>query len=103
MKSAGFNPKARWDRHIPEQKAPEVDPDCLSEKIDVLVLFKTGKAYPQSFNWNNKTYHVQRLNYNWQEHSGAQTISYFAVVCGSDTYQISFNNASFGWRLEKIL
>ncbi|MCX5714247.1 MAG: hypothetical protein NT033_05460 [Candidatus Omnitrophica bacterium] len=102
MKSAGFNPKARWDRHIPEDSQRH-DADSLSAKIEVLALFKAGKIYPQSFNWNNKTYPVQRVTYNWQERCGTQIINYFALACGDDLYQVSFNNTSFGWRLEKIL
>ncbi len=114
MKSAGFNPKARWDRHIPAQEAPhprnsalrgvpEADSDCLSAKIEVLALFKAGKIYPQSFNWNNKIYQVQRITYNWQERCGTQIINYFTIACGDDLYQISFNNTSLGWRFNKII
>jgi len=30
-------------------------------------------------------------------------VSYFSVACGEDLYQVSFNNTSFGWRLDKII
>ncbi|MCX5698027.1 MAG: hypothetical protein NTU54_08715 [Candidatus Omnitrophica bacterium] len=130
MKSAGFNPKARWDLHIPAQEAPhprnssprgehwpksylgqvpylrgvpEADPDSLNAKIEVFALFKAGKIYPQSFNWNNKTYQVQRVTYNWQERCGNQVINYFTLACGNDLYQVSFNNTSLGWSLNKII
>lgn len=102
MPSSGFNPKARWDRHIPET-SPEPSSEALNEKIEVLAWFKAGKIYPQSFSWNNKTYQVQRITYNWQERHGQEVINFFSVACGNDLYQVSFNNSSLGWRLEKVI
>jgi hypothetical protein len=103
MKHAGFNPKARWDRHVPAQEAPEAPEPEREEVIEVLALFRAGEAHPQSFSWNGKTYPISRTTYHWKEHRGSALISYFTVSTGCDLYQISFNNSTFGWRLEKIL
>lgn len=102
MKHSSFNPKARWDRHIPETEA-EPQHELLNEAIEVLALFKGGKIYPQEFNWHNKPYRISSITYHWQERTGQAMISYFSVACGNDLYQISFNNAFFGWRLDKII
>ena len=102
MKHSSFNPKARWDRHIPEtESAPHNAP--LDETIEALALFKAGKIYPREFNWHNRQYHISRITYNWQERSGSAVVHYFSVACGDDLYQLSFNNTSLGWRLDKIL
>ena len=102
MKHSGFNPQARWDRHIPETSDSH-DPKQLNEKIQVLAWFKNAKIYPRRFIWNNKIYKVKDITYNWQERHGQEIISCFSVDTGSDLYQISFNNTSYGWRIDKII
>lgn len=103
MRPAGFNPKARWDRHIPEDDNQSQDSDQLDEKIEVLAYFKCGKIYPRSFIWNQQEYKIKQITYNWQERQGQVIISYFSVNTGLDLYQISFNNKSLGWRMNKII
>lgn len=102
MKQSGFNPQARWDRHTPETgSSPE--PEGLEEVIEVLALFKGGQILPQQFTWKGKPYDISRITYHWKEHQGHGLISFFTVSTGCDLYQLSFNNMSFGWRLEKVI
>lgn len=98
MKQSGFSPKARWDRQLPAVRNEE-----LNEKIQVSATFNGGKIYPHSFIWNNQTYEIKEITYNWQERKGSETINYFSVSTGPDLYQISFNSSSLGWRIDKIL
>jgi len=102
MNQSSFSPKARWDRHIPED-SDVAAPGCLNEKINCLALFKAAKIQPQKFTWRNRDYEIKTINYNWQERRGQEIINYFSVSTGTDAYQISFNNTSFGWRLDKVL
>jgi len=102
MKQQGFNPKARWDRHIPETDT-SFTPDALNEKIQVLAWFRNAKIYPRIFIWNNKKYKIKRVNYNWQERAGSETISYFSVSTSTDAYQISFHNTGYSWKIDKII
>jgi hypothetical protein len=102
MHQSGFNPKARWDRHIPED-SDSATPESLSEKIECLALFRGAKILPQKFTWRNRDYEIKTVNYNWQERRGQEIINYFSVSTGIDCYQISFNNTTFGWRLDKII
>ena len=102
MKNSGVSPKARWDRHVPETGGGPVD-EALDALIEVTAHFKHGKIYPQRFLWNQKEYPVDRITYNWQERQGQALISYFSVASAEELYQISFNNTSFGWRLDKII
>ena len=101
MRPAGFNPKARWDRRIPQSPGQNLDPACINERIEVLALFRAGKIYPRLFIWNNKKYKVREITYNWRERQGQEVINYFSVATRADLYQISFNNTSLGWRLDK--
>ncbi len=96
-----FNPKSRWDRHIPDNNNNL--PASLDEKIEVLAWFRKGKAYPQVFTWEKIEYKIETITYTWQERRGQDTISYFSVSTGIDLYQISFNSTSLSWRLDKII
>ncbi|RKY30092.1 MAG: hypothetical protein DRP74_07670 [Candidatus Omnitrophota bacterium] len=99
MKHSGFNPHARWDRDVPI----ETGSAFLNQKIEVLAFFKGGKIYPRFFIWNNKKYKIKTITYNWQERQGKETINYFSVSTGAELYQISLNNTSLGWRLDKLI
>jgi len=101
MKNSGFNPKARWDRHIPE--TDDYTPEWLNEKIDVLAFFKAAKIYPRAFTWNNKRYRVKNITYNWQERRGQELISFFSVRTRANLSQISFNNTTYSWRIDKVI
>ena len=98
---SSFNPKARWDRHIPE--TDDYTPEWLNETIDVLAFFKAAKLHPRAFLWKNRLYKIKNVTYAWQERRGQELISYFSVRTRSNLYQISFNNTSFGWRIDKII
>lgn len=102
MKQSGFNPKARWDRHIPETSDGN-RPEDFNEKIEVLAWFCGGKIQPQAFIWNKKEYKIEKITYHWHERSGTEQIIYFSVSTGCDLYQISFNNTSYSWHLDKIM
>jgi hypothetical protein len=101
MNQNSFNPKARWDRFEPGETA--FDPDILNERIEVLALFKGAKIFPKSFAWNNKEYVIERITYNWQERIGQALINYFSVFCAGQIYQISFNNSTFRWQIDKLI
>ena len=102
MKHFGFNPQARWDRHIPEtDSSPALE--RYDEPIEVVASFKNGSIHPRCFIWNQKEYSVERTTYHWQERQGQSLICYFSVSCQEGLYQISFNNSSFTWRLDKII
>ena len=99
MPLSGFNPKARWDRNIPE--TDDYPPDELNERIQVFAWFKNGKILPRLFVWNNRKYKIREVTYKWQEHQGREVINCFTVSTGIDLYQISFNNITYGWRINK--
>jgi len=98
-----FNPKARWDRHIPETDANNYSPEELNEKIEVLARFASGKVKPEIFIWKNREYKIKKITYFWQERQGLEIISYFSVDTDPNLYQISFNNTSLRWQIDKTL
>jgi hypothetical protein len=102
MAHSSFNPKSRWDRHIPETQEDR-NPSELNERIEVFAWFRNGKIQPTIFIWNNKEYKIKNITYSWQERRGKELINYFSVNTGTDLYQISFNNTTFSWRIDKII
>ena len=101
MKNSGFNPKARWDRNEPQ--TDDYQPQELNERIQVFAWFRNGKIHPRAFVWNDTTYKVKKVTYNWQERQGSQVINYFSVGTETNLYQISFNNTTLGWRINKVI
>ncbi len=103
MRPAGFNPKARWDKRIPTKTDTDDQNGILNEPIAVLAWFTCGKLQPRLFVWHDKEYTVTAITFHWQQHHGRELISYFSVSTGANLYQISFNNATFAWRMDKII
>ncbi|MDD2752843.1 MAG: hypothetical protein PHN59_06890 [Candidatus Omnitrophica bacterium] len=102
MPTSGFNPKSRWDRRVPGTSDIE-NPADLKENITVLAEFQHTKIYPRAFTWKNKEYKIEKITYQWQERCGKEIICFFSVYSGTNLYQISFNNTSFGWQMDKII
>ena len=101
MHQNSFSPKARWDRFEPGKDS--FDPGALNERIDAVALFKSSRIFPQSFSWNNREYRIEKIAYHWQERIGQAMVSYFSVNCAGQYYQISFNNTTFRWQIDKLI
>lgn len=103
MKNSSFKPEARWDKPPMPDNSGQQDPECIDEQIEVLALFRGAKIIPQRFAWKNRDYEIRKVTYSWQERIGRETISYFSVSTGNDLYQISFNNTSYNWKIDKVI
>ncbi len=101
MAHSGFNPYARWDRQVFQKDV--ADGQVRDERISVLAWFQDGKIMPREFIWRNRRYKIKEITYNWRERKGRERISFFSVSTGADLYQISFNNITFGWRLNRVI
>ncbi|MDD5506590.1 MAG: hypothetical protein PHR73_07550 [Candidatus Omnitrophica bacterium] len=101
MNQNSFNPKARWDRFEPDK--PAFNPEELAERIEVLAYFKNARIYPKAFFWSDKEYKIDTITYNWQERLGQALVNYFSVISSGQLYQISFNNSTFRWQIDKLI
>jgi hypothetical protein len=101
MNQNSFNPKARWDRFEPDKAG--FNPEELAERIEVLAYFKNARIYPKAFLWSDKEYKIDTITYNWQERLGQALVNYFSVVSSGQLYQLSFNNSTFRWQIDKII
>jgi len=93
-----FNPQARWDRQMPSSQKS----GFLNDSIAVSVLFDKGKMLPRFFTWHNRLIKIKRITYSWQEKNGQERINRFCVDTGCEICQISFNDKTLIWKLDKI-
>lgn len=75
----------------------------LLDPIEVIALFRCGKVEPIKFRWRERVYRVIKVNGIWKEKDGDSINTYFSIYCdGSEVYEISFNNESQAWRMERL-
>ncbi len=75
----------------------------LLDPIEVIALFRRGNVEPIKFRWRERVYRVFKVNGTWKEKDGSSVNLYFSVHCdGPEVYEISFNNESQAWRIERL-
>lgn len=74
----------------------------IGDHIEVFVRFSRGTLLPQSFLWNGRSYHVEKITLTHQARQGESLLSLFSLMASGNMYQLSFDNQSFIWTLVKI-
>ena len=74
----------------------------INEKIKAGVVFEGASIKPKWFLWNNRKYDVKQVNYHWKSAEGSAVILHFSVTDGVNVYELSFNQKTLDWILEKI-
>ena len=75
----------------------------ISEAVEVIAVFGSGKVSPHRFRWRGKVYRVKHVNGNWSVDEGSVRLFHFAVQCeGPDVYDLSYNSRTHDWKIEKI-
>jgi len=75
----------------------------LLDPIEVIALFQKGKLTPLKFRWRERVYKVFRINGTWRQKDGTALYHFFSVCCdGPEVYELSFNNESQAWRMERL-
>ena len=74
----------------------------INESIAVVAIFKNGKLVPHSFSWQGRKYRIDKISLEHQEKRGTATLFCFSVSASGNTYELSFNNQTLVWKLEKI-
>lgn len=73
----------------------------INESIDVAAVFSKNKIKPKWFLWNGRKYEVRETTYIWQDNLGEAKIIHFAVSDGATLFELSLNQKTMLWRLEK--
>lgn len=74
----------------------------IDELVEVVAVFCQGQAFPHSFKWKERKYVVEQINLEHQEKQGRSTLFCYSVSAGGNSYELSFNNESLVWKLERI-
>ena len=74
----------------------------INESIEVGVIFSKGGPRPVWFLWQGRKYSVQRLAYHWKEKVGEDTLHYFSVFDGMNTFELRYDSKLLRWKLGRV-
>jgi hypothetical protein len=78
----------------------------ISEAIEVIVVFQSGKLAPVKFRWRNRIYKVERINGHWSTDVGTIRSHHYAVTTDgkrdTDVFELCYNERRHDWVLEKV-
>lgn len=70
------------------------------EPIEVLAMFKAGRAKPLQFKWGMRTYLVKTIDLAFSERKGRDKLSYFSVHDGANTFRLAYSAEGQQWYIE---
>lgn len=74
----------------------------IGETIQVLAVFKGGRLRPLRFQWQNRTYRIERINGSWIDRQLEQYDLLFSVQIGDETYCLRFASRDLRWWLDEM-
>ena len=74
----------------------------LNEPVEVGVVFRKAQTQPVWFLWQGRRYSIQRVTYRWKEKVGEDTIHYFSVFDGVNTFELRYDSKLLQWRLGRV-
>lgn len=74
----------------------------ISERIEVLAVFKNGTIFPYIFSWKGKKRKIDKVNLSYQERDGVSINYYFAIESAGLVAKLKYNDKSLLWELEEI-
>ena len=75
--------------------------ETTEEIIDVGAVFGKNKVQPKWFLRNGRKYDIKEVTYTWRTRQGDAVILHFNVTDGANLFEISFNQKSMNWILER--
>jgi hypothetical protein len=74
----------------------------IGVRISVVAIFRNGGLFPHSFEWCQRTYLVQDVNFKHKQKLGESLVLYFSVLTKSNMYELSYNLNELSWKLERV-
>lgn len=78
-----------------------MDTETIEESVEVGAIFGKNKIKPKWFIWNGRKVDIKELTYAWKAREGEAVIQYFAVTDGATSYELSLNQKTMSWTLQK--
>lgn len=80
---------------------PYSDMERINEKIKAAAVFEDNNIKPKWFVWKNRKYAITETTYSWKTKSGEEQVIHFSVTDGNTLFEISYNQKTLKWVLEK--
>ena len=74
----------------------------INQKIKVGAVFEGSLIKPKWFMWVNKKFEVKKIAMRWKSSEGSATILHFSITDEKNMYELSFNQKTMEWMLNKI-
>ncbi len=78
-----------------------MDETIINEPIEVGAVFGRNKIRPKWFLWKKRKYEIKETTFTWQDRRGEANIMFFSVTDGATLFEISLNQKTMSWTLEK--
>ena len=78
-----------------------MDTEKINEQVEVGAVFAKNRIKPKWFVWNGRKIEVKEVTYAWKAREGEAVIQYFAVTNGATSFELSLNQKTMCWTLEK--
>jgi len=75
----------------------------IHERVDVGVVFGRNRILPKWFVWNTRKYDIKEVTYLWQDTQGEAKVLHFSVTDGATCFELSLNQKTLQWQLEKTM
>lgn len=73
----------------------------INEKIKVGAVFGKDGVKPKWFKWQARTVEIKETTYTWKTLDGNAEVLHFSVTGEAGNYELSFNQKTLVWVLEK--
>ncbi len=74
----------------------------IGQRIKVGAVFEGELINPKWFKWMDKKYDIKSVSMRWKSFAGSAVITNFSVTDGKNIYEISFNQKTMEWLLNKV-
>jgi hypothetical protein len=71
----------------------------VNDPIEVITIFKEGKAIPFKFLWQGKEYLIKKINLNYSSWQGRSKLYFFAVSDSANYFKLQFDTNNLVWTL----
>jgi hypothetical protein len=77
--------------------------ETIDEPVKVRADFSGGEITPVAFRRKSWVYRIEKVNARWMDRAGEDTVHYFSVDSGGNTYELSLRTRAMTWNLERVV
>lgn len=77
--------------------------ETIDEPVKVRADFSGGEITPVAFRRKSKVYRIEKVNARWMDRAAEDTVHYFSVDSGGNTYELALRTRAMTWNLERVV